>query len=65
MCDLGRVALPELEEERRPKRHEDGKDDRHAVVKEVHDLRVQACLVQGPVVAEKVAGGADFLEAIV
>ena len=45
---LGRVALPELEEERRPEGHEDGEDDRRVVVEEVHDLRVRARLLQGP-----------------
>ena len=46
MCDLRRVALPELEEERRPEGHEDGEDDGGVVVKEVHDLGVQARLLQ-------------------
>ena len=40
MRHLGRVSLPELEEERRPEGHEDGEDDSRVVVEEVHDLWV-------------------------
>ena len=47
VCDLCRVALPELEEERRPEGHEDGEDDGRVVVEEVHDLGVQARLLHG------------------
>lgn len=51
VSDFSRVALPVLEKERRPERHDDRENHRHRVVEKRRDLGLRTSVFQVPVVA--------------